>query len=102
MTSLVRIPDEFKQFVSVLDDYSMPTPFEEREWIARSFQGKNIQSCRVVATFLRTILGQNVPGVELRRIWDAGWPVYMFETDEQLRLFLTTMLEELEGKIRGR
>lgn len=96
----VRIPEEFKQFVALLDDYTMPTPFDERGWISHSVRLKDVQTCHVIAAFLRSVLGKDLSGSDLRAIWDAGSPMFMFETDEQLRAFLTLMLEQLEE--RGR
>ena len=96
----MKIPIEFRLLVLGMDDYTMPSPFDERGWIANNVCRKDLPTCRVIAKFLREVLARNLSGHELRAIWDACSPMFMFENDEQLRLFLGMMLAQLDAKVR--
>lgn len=96
----MKVPAEMRLLVLGMEDYTMPQPFEERAWISNNIQLKDIKTCRAIAAFLRSVLAQDLSGSELRAIWNSCDPRFMFETDEQLRLFLSVMLEQLDARIR--
>lgn len=96
----MKIPQEFRLLVLGMEDYTMPTPFDERVWIANNIRLKDVRTCLAIGGFLRSVLGKNLSGPELREVWDACGPRFMFETDEQLRLFLGMMLDQLDEKVR--
>ena len=95
----MQIPLEFKLFVALLDDSIFPTPFDERRWIDNQIQSQDDKTCRVIGQFLRSVLGKSLSGPELREIWDAGGPMFTFESDEQLRSFLTLVREQIDNKV---
>jgi hypothetical protein len=91
----MSVPAEFRDLVRCFHQDSVPEPFSEAKWIENQLRLLPPVKRAVVRDYLADILRKELTGLELRRIWNAGDPDFLFPDDEHLRVFFRLIYEQL-------
>ena len=89
------IPTEFRDLVRCFHQESVPQPFLEEKWIENQLKLLPPAKKIILRNYLEEVLNRDLPGVELRRMWEAGDPDFLFPNDEHLRVFFRMVRERL-------
>jgi len=91
----MNIPPEFRSLVRCFHQDSIPEPFSETRWIENQIAHVPEEKRQALRVFLDEVLGLEISGAELRKIWESGDPDFLFPDDGHLRLFLRMVREQL-------